>query len=491
MSTRKVSDMTSGMTRQANSVISDDRRDAVRSYVSEHRDEFVAQLSDWLRIPSVWTDPERADDVHRSARWLANALRDVGFPTVEIWPADDGAPAVFAEWPSDDPGARTVVVYGHHDVQPVDPVELWSFAPFEPAVVEGPDGDRLLGRGASDDKGQVLFHLLGLRANLAASGRTAPPVTLKILVEGEEESGSPRFAELLRTKRDRLECDLVVVTDTGMYSAEVPTVCVGMRGLTDCQIDLHGPDVDLHSGSFGGAVANPLTAMAHLLAGLHDADGRITLKGFYDKVIPLTDRDRELLAKLPFDEEQWLRTANSRAAAGEAGYTTLERVWARPTCEIHGIWGGYMGPGHKTIVPTDAHAKVSFRLVAGQEPLEVQAAFRDYVEENVPPGIKSNVNFFGDGVRPCLVPLDDPALQAVARAMARAFDKEVLFTREGGSGPEADIAEILQAPLVFLGVGLATDRIHAPDEHAVISFLLKGAEAAAYLWDELAAAANA
>lgn len=473
-------------------VINDERQAAVRSFIADHADEFVEQLSQWLRIPSVWTDPERADDVRRSADWLADALRAAGFPTVEIWTAGgaDGAPAVFAEWPSADPNAKTVVVYGHHDVQPVDPVELWSFAPFEPAVVDGPDGEKLLGRGASDDKGQVFYHLLGLRANLAASGRTSPPVNLKILVEGEEESGSPKFSQLLHEERDRLGCDVIVVSDTGMYGAGATTVCVGMRGLTDCQIDLHGPDVDLHSGSFGGAVPNPLTAMAHLLAGLHDERGRITLKGFYDKVIPLTDRERELLAKLPFDESDWLTTANSRATTGEAGYSTLERIWARPTCEIHGFWGGYTGPGHKTIVPTDAHAKVSFRLVADQQPLDVQAAFRAYVEANVPAGITADVHFFGDGVRPCLVPLDDPYLQAVARSVARAFDDDVLFTREGGSGPEADIAEILQAPLVFLGVGLPTDRIHAPDEHAVIPLLLKGAESVAYLWDELANASS-
>jgi acetylornithine deacetylase/succinyl-diaminopimelate desuccinylase-like protein len=475
------------MSEHPTSAVDDARRDAVRTYVHAHQDEFVAQLSEWLRIPSVWTDPERADDVQRSAQWFADAARAIGFPTVEIWPASDGAPTVFAQWRSDDPNAPTVVVYGHHDVQPVDPVELWSFAPFEPAVVPGPDGDRLLGRGASDDKGQVLYHLLGLQANLAASGRTSPPVHLKLLIEGEEESGSPAFEDLLRQHRDRLDCDVVVVSDTGMYGEGTTTACVGMRGLTDCEIHLHGPDVDLHSGSFGGAVPNPLTAMAHLLAGLHDESGHVTLPGFYDDIRPLTDRERELIAKLPFDEAAWLATATSRAAFGEGGFTTLERVWARPTCEIHGVWGGYTGPGHKTIVPTDAYAKVSFRLVADQQPLDVQAALRDYIARNVPAGITADVHFFGEGVRPYLVPLDDPALQAVARSLARAFDDEVLFTREGGSGPEAAISEILQAPLVFLGVGLPTDRIHAPDEHAVISLLLKGAEAVAYLWDELAA----
>lgn len=471
-------------------VIDDERRDAVRAYIEAHAGEFVAQLSEWLRIPSIWTDPARHEDVQRSAQWLSETLLNTGFPTVEIWNAGSdgtGAPAVFAEWPSDDHGAPTVLVYGHHDVQPVDPEELWSFAPFDPRVVPGPDGDRLLGRGASDDKGQVFYHLLGLQANLATGGRTSPPVNLKLLIEGAEESGSPGFPELLHERRGRLACDVIVVSDTGMYGEGATTACIGMRGLTDCQIDLHGPDVDLHSGSFGGAVPNPLTVMSHLLAGLHDNEGRITLKGFYDSIRPLTDRERELIARLPFDESAWLATAASRAASGEAGYSTLERVWVRPTCEVHGVWGGYTGPGHKTIVPTDAHAKVSFRLVADQEPLDVQAAFREYVKANVPDGITAHVEFFGEGVRPYLVPLDDPALRAVSRSLARAFDDEVLYTREGGSGPEADIANILQAPLMFLGVGLPTDRIHAPDEHAVVPLLLKGAEAVAYLWDELAA----
>jgi acetylornithine deacetylase/succinyl-diaminopimelate desuccinylase-like protein len=479
------------MASNSTSAIDDERRDAIRAYVQAHAAEFVAQLSDWLRIPSVWADPDRADDVQRSAQWFADAARAAGFPIVEIWPAADGAPTVFAEWPSDDANAPTVVVYGHHDVQPVDPVDQWSFAPFQPAIVPGPDGDRLLGRGTSDDKGQVLCHLLGVRASLAASGRTSPPVNLKLLIEGEEESGSPAFPQLLRDKRDRLTCDVIVVSDNGMYAAGVVTTCVAMRGITDCQIDLHGPDVDLHSGTFGGAVPNPLTVMAHLLGGLHDESARVTLAGFYDDIRPLTDHERELMAKLPFDESAWLATAASRAPFGEAGYSTLERVWVRPTCEIHGVWGGYMGPGHKTIVSTDAHAKVSFRLVADQQPLAVQAALRAYVAANVPDGITAEVHFFGDGVRPYLVPHDDPALQALVRSLARAFDAEVLFTREGGSGPEADIAEILQAPLVFLGVGLQTDRIHAPDEHVVISMLLKGAEAAAYMWDELAASHNA
>lgn len=461
----------------------------VREYVEAHAQDLYADLDEWLRIPSVGADPARAGDVRRSAEWLAAALRRTAFPTVETWEtADDegrpGGPAVFAEWPTEDRSGPTVVVYGHHDVQPVDPEELWTTPPFEPTV----RGEELFARGAIDDKGQVAFHLLGLAAHLAATGRTTPGVHLKLLVEGEEESGSPNFPRLLREHRDRLRCDVVVVSDTGIYDRHTPTVCTGMRGLTDCQIDLHGPDTDLHSGSFGGAVPNPLHAMADLLAGLHDADGRVTLDGFYDDVVPLAVRERELFARLPYDEEAWLGTAESRATSGEAGYSTLERIWARPTAEVNGVWGGYTGPGHKTIVPSDAHAKVSFRLVSDQEPAQVQAAVKRYVEQHTPAGITATVHFEGPGVRSVLSPIDHPATTAVVAAMERAFDREVLFMREGGSGPEADLAEILQAPVVFLGVGLPDDRIHAPNERVVLPMLLKGAEAAAYLWEELPSA---
>ena len=279
-----------------------------------------------------------------------------------------------------------------------------------------------------------------------------------------------------------------MVSDTGMWAADVPSLCTGMRGMTDGQVDFHGPDVDLHSGSFGGAVPNPLTELARVLARLHDDDGRVAIPGFYDDVVELTDSERELVARLPFDEAEFLATAESRAAYGEAGFTTLERVWARPTAEVNGIWGGYTGPGHKTIVPTDAHAKVSFRLVADQDPLRVQQLFHDWLRGQVPDGITLGVTFYGDGVRPCQTPLDHPALGAVHAAMSRAFGVEALFTREGGSGPEADLADVTGAPVVFLGVGVPDDRIHAPDEKVEIPLLLKGAEAAAYLWADLAAA---
>ena len=461
----------------------------VRGYIDQHAPEFFGALRQWLAIPSISADPGRHADVRRSADWLAGYLRDTGFPVAEVWETGSGdapgLPAVFAHWPAADPAAPVVLVYGHHDVQPVEPLEEWDSPPFEPAERDG----QLLARGASDDKGQVLFHALGVRACLAAGGREAPPVTLKLLIEGEEESGSPHFADLLRARRDRLDCDVIVVTDTSMWAAGVPSMCVGMRGLVDAQIDLTGPERDLHSGSFGGAVPNPLHALADLLSGLHDRDGRITLPGFYDKVAPLSELERDMLALLPFDEKTWLAEAgHSLAASGEAGFSTLERVWTRPTAEVNGMWGGHTGPGGKTIIPRDAHAKLSFRLVAHQEPADVAAALREYVTQHTPPGIRATVTIGGPGVRPCFSPVDSPAVLAARRALGRAFGQEVLFTREGGSGPEADLADILAAPLVFVAVGLDEDRIHAPNEKVDMALLLTGAEAVAYLWDELAAA---
>src|SRR3954462_15507417 len=365
-----------------------------REFVRAHLDDLHADLDAWLRIPSISADPAHAPHVADSAAWLAEALRRTGFPIVEIWPTP-GAPAVFAEWPSADANAPVALVYGHHDVQPVDPIELWTHPPFEPTVVEGPDGPELHARGAIDDKGNVAFHLLGMRAHLAATGRDTPAVTVKLLIEGEEESGSPHFAALLREHADRLACDVVVVSDTGMAAPDVPSAVTAMRGLADAEITLRGPAGDLHSGSFGGAVPNPLHALADLIATLHDDQGRVTLPGFYDAVRPLSDRERDLMARLPYDEALWLRQAESRGTYGESGFSTLERVWTRPTCEVHGLWGGYTGPGHKTIVPTDAHAKVSFRLVADQEPLDVKKVMDAYVTAAVPPGITASVEWYG------------------------------------------------------------------------------------------------
>ncbi|OEV30823.1 peptidase M20 [Streptomyces nanshensis] len=454
--------------------------DAVRARIEDRRAAFLDDLVEWLRIPSVSADPEHAGDVRRSAEWLAEKLTATGFPVAEVWETP-GAPAVFAEWPSGDPDAPTVLVYGHHDVQPASRSDGWHSDPFVPEERDG----RLYARGAADDKGQVLFHTLGVRAHLAATGRTSPAVSLKLIVEGEEESGSPHFPALLRANAERLACDAVIVSDTGMWSRETPTVCTGMRGLTDCQIDLYGPGQDIHSGSFGGAVPNPATEAARLAAGLHDEARRVTLPGFYDGVVELTDRERELFAELPFDEDVWLRSAHSRAPLGEAGYTTLERIWARPTAEVNGIGGGYQGPGGKTVIPSAAQLKLSFRLVAGQDTEKVQQSLREWVARSLPDGVRHEITFWG-ATRPCLTPLGHPALRSVVRSMERAFGQRVRFTREGGSGPAADLQDVLGVPVLFLGISVPSDGWHSPDEKVELDLLTKGAEAAAYLWGDLA-----
>ena len=451
-----------------------------RDFIAANAAGFSAELRDWLAIPSVSADPARHGDVRRSAQWLVDYLKQAGFPVAEIWETG-GLPAVYAHWPSNDPGAQRVLVYGHHDVQPAALGDGWDYEPFQPYERDG----KIFGRGASDDKGQVLFHALGVRAALAQSGDSAPPVTLSLLVEGEEESGSPHFAELLRERREQLKSDVIVISDTTMWAADTPSICTGMRGLADAEISVTGPTRDLHSGSFGGGVPNPAHVLASLLAGLHDENGRVTLPGFYDDVVPLSTQERELLAKLPLDEQAWLHDAgDSGATYGEAGFTTLERIWARPTAEVNGLWGGHTGAGGKTIIPKSAHAKLTFRLVADQEPGKVIDGLEQYLADNAPGGVTVSMER-GSGVRPCRSAIDSPGVAAARRAMERAFGTEVLFTKEGGSGPEADLAEILDAPLVFLAVGLDADSIHAPNEYVDLSRLLRGAESAAYLWEEL------
>ncbi|MEU4926661.1 dipeptidase [Streptomyces yokosukanensis] len=453
---------------------------AVRTYIEQHRAAFLDDLVAWLRIPSVSAQPDHALDVRRSADWLAAKLKETGFTTAEVWETQ-GAPAVFAEWPSDEPEAPTVLVYGHHDVQPAAREDGWDSDPFEPVV----RGNRLYARGAADDKGQVFFHTLGVRAHLAATGRTAPAVNLKLLIEGEEESGSPHFRALVEERAGRLAADAVIVSDTGMWSEDTPTVCTGMRGLAECEIRMYGPDQDIHSGSFGGAVPNPATAAARLVTALHDEHARVVIPGFYDDIVELTDEERALFAELPFDEERWLRTAKSHATHGEAGFSTLERIWARPTAEVNGIGGGYQGPGSKTIIPSSAMVKLSFRLVAGQDPDRVEKAVRAWAEAEVPAGIRHEISFAA-ATRPCLTPLGHPALQSVARAMGRAFEKPIRFTREGGSGPAADLQDVLGAPVLFLGISVPSDGWHAPDEKVELDLLLKGVETSAYLWGDLA-----
>jgi acetylornithine deacetylase/succinyl-diaminopimelate desuccinylase-like protein len=459
-----------------------------RGAVANGAQAWLELLSGWVAIPSVSADPGHRADVAASAQYLAAAFTDAGFPTVRVL---DGPyqPAVFAHWPSGEADAVRVVVYGHHDVQPAAFADGWTFQPFEPHIVDGV----LHGRGASDDKGNIALHLLGLGAHLAATGRSAPAVDLTFIVEGEEESGSPHISALLADLKGELDADVIVVSDAGIFDADTPSLVTGMRGLVGGEIHVHGPGIDLHSGSFGGAVANPITELARILAALHDDDRHIAIPGFYTGVDEPSELDRSLVAALPFDEAAWIAgPARSTAAVGEAGFSTLERIGMRPTAEINGIWGGYTGPGGKTIVPTDAYAKVSFRLVGRQDPAAIRRAVEAFIATQTRPGVTATITWEGAGVRPLVLAADHPAMLAARAAFAAAFDTDtVLVTREGGSGPEAELAESIGAPMIFVGVMTDDDQIHAPDERAPVSLLLKGAEAVAHLWRELAAAGRA
>jgi acetylornithine deacetylase/succinyl-diaminopimelate desuccinylase-like protein len=450
------------------------------SYVEAERERIVDTLFDWLRIPSISAQPEHADDVRRSAELAAGLMRGAGLENVTVIETD-GAPAVYGDWLHAGPDAPTVLVYGHHDVQPVDPLDEWRSPPFEPVIVDG----ECLARGAIDDKGQVLYEIEAARGLLQTEGRL--PVNLKFLVEGEEEVGSPHFESLLHAERDRFACDVAVVSDTGMWSLDVPSTTVGMRGLVAFDVQVRTADGDLHSGQFGGAVPNPAHLLARVVAALHDDEGRVTIPGFYDDVRLLTDAEEASLAGLPFDEAEWMRQAGVRRLEGEAGRSVLERVWTRPTCDVVGLSSGYAGEGIKTIVPATGRVKVSFRLVPDQSPEKVAAAFRHWLAERIPDDVEMSVRQEGPGVGPALTPVDHSAVQALCRVIERVWGKPPLFTRTGGSGPEEALGRVLDAPVVYLGVGLPDDRIHAPNERMVMDQFWKGLLAAGELWHELAA----
>ncbi|MEY2568058.1 MAG: hypothetical protein QOE35_2587 [Actinomycetota bacterium] len=447
-------------------------------YVDAERPRIEATLFDWLRIPSISAQPDHASDVRRSADFTATLLEDAGFEHVTILETK-GAPSVYGDWLHAGDGAPTALVYGHHDVQPVDPLELWTSPPFEPVVVDG----ECRARGAIDDKGQVLYEIEAARGLLRTEGRL--PVNLKVLVEGEEEVGSPHFETLLSAERDRLGCDVVVVSDTGMWAPDVPSTCVGMRGLVAFDVHLRTATADLHSGVFGGSVPNPAHLLARLVAALHDDKGRITLDGFYDDVRPLTEAEEASLRALPFDDGEWRRLAGVQRLEGEEGRSTLERVWTRPTCDVTGISAGYGGDGIKTIVPAEGGAKVTFRLVPDQQPAHVAEAFERFVSDHVPAGVDVTIRPEGGGVAPSLTPVDHPYVGALTRAIERVWDRAPLFTREGGSGPEEALGRVLDAPVLFLGVGLPDDRIHAPNERMVMDQFWRGLLAAGELWHEL------
>jgi acetylornithine deacetylase/succinyl-diaminopimelate desuccinylase-like protein len=447
-------------------------------YLEANRERRLASYLEFLRIPSISALPERAADCRTAAEWVAAQLRAMGVEHVEV-SETGGHPIVYGDW-LHAASRTTVLVYGHYDVQPVDPIDEWETAPFEPFI----RGDRVVGRGAADDKGQIHIHLRATEALLATRG--ALPVNLKFVFEGEEESSSIHLDPWLRANRERLGADVAVISDTGFFDGNLPAITIGLRGLQYVQIDVTGSPHDLHSGSYGGAVQNPANALAAIVAGLKGPDGRIRVPGFYDDVVPLGEADRAAFAALPFDEDVYRESLGLAALFGEAGFTTLERRGARPTLDVNGMWGGFQGEGSKTIIPAHAHAKVSCRLVANQDPDRIFELLRAYVLEIAPPGVRVEVRNLGGG-RPSLTPIDHPATQAAARALLATFGRDPLFIREGGSIPIcASFETILGLPTVLLGFTPPDDNAHAPNESMSLQNHETAIRTVARYWDELA-----
>lgn len=441
-------------------------------------DPRIAEYLHFLSFPSISTDPERAGDVTRCAAWLVQKLRAIGLST-DAHPTARH-PIVVAR-NEHRPGRRTVMIYGHYDVQPVDPLELWDSPPFEPRIVDGV----VFARGATDNKGQIFAHILGIEETLREKGEL--PVNLILLIEGEEEVGSANLESFLQTQRDALRCEVIAISDTGMIAPGVPTFTYGLRGIGAMELKITGPATDLHSGIYGGAVANPATAMARLVASLHDADGRVAVPGFYDDVAPLEAWEREAWAKLPFGDADILSVTGAPALFGEAGYTSLERTWARPTAEVNGIGGGFQGVGTKTVLPREAFAKLTFRLVPRQRPDDVMEKVKAHLRSQCPPGVKLEIAG-GHAAEPYVT---DPASNdgiAAQRALRRSFPgRDIALIREGGSIPIVNtFKKVLGVETLLLGLALPDCRAHAPNENFPLENFLAGIRLNRALLEELA-----
>ncbi|MDP9025355.1 MAG: dipeptidase [Candidatus Eremiobacteraeota bacterium] len=450
---------------------------ALVAYCDAHRDAYLDELKRWIAIPSVSADPARLADVRRCCERLVERMQEIGLTAKLL--ETDGNPLAYGEWLGA-PEAPVVLIYGHYDVQPSDPVELWGSPPFEGTVRDG----NIYGRGAVDDKGQVLMHLAAIEAHMKTRGRL--PVNLKVVVEGEEEIGSPNFDAALDRYRDLFTADVAIVSDTAVYAEDVPSLTTSVRGLVTWEITVNGPGADTHSGYYGGILRNPVEALAAIIAGLKDADGRITVPGFYDGVPELDPGHLAELRTLPFDETREASALGVTELAGERGRLPLERMWFRPTLECNGIWGGYQGPGYKTIIPSWAKAKLSARLVGTQDPKAIRASVAAYIERVAPGGVRVGVEAGGD-TAPVIISRDHAAVEAASRAMEAGFGKRPVFIGTGGSiGPVASFDRILHLPQVMIGVGLPDDQIHAPNEKFSLSQFFGGIKTMACLYDELA-----
>lgn len=447
-------------------------------YAQANRDRFLIELKEFLSIPSISTQAEHKPDMERAAVWLHNKLLIAGFSEVKIMPTA-GHPIVYAEWQAAGPQAPTILIYGHYDVQPPDPVELWHTPPFEPTVV----GDDLFARGASDDKGQLYVHVKAVEAFHQTTGM--PPINVKCIFEGEEETGSPNLELFIHQHADLLAADVAVISDTHILSKDQPSIVYALRGLSYIEVEVSGPDHDLHSGVFGGAVHNPINALCTMIAKLQDENGYITIPGFYDNVQELAPDERAELAKLPFERETWLHEAGVKADWGEPAYTIIERTTARPTLDVNGIWGGYIQPGAKTVLPSKASAKISMRLVPNQEPARITQLIQQYLSEIAPPAVTVKIHGLHGG-EGAIVRRDSPTMAAAFQAFTLAFGREPVFVREGGSIPVvATFQRILGIETILMGFGLPDDRLHSPNEKFHLPNFYRGIETALHFMDAL------
>jgi acetylornithine deacetylase/succinyl-diaminopimelate desuccinylase-like protein len=447
-------------------------------FINTNRDRYVSELKEYLAIPSISALPQHQADVRRCAEWTADELRNIGLQNVRLVETP-GHPVVYGEWLGA-PGAPTLLFYGHYDVQPVDPIELWESPPFEATVRDG----EIYARGSADDKGQIFMHFKAIEAHLKQSGRL--PVNIKVVLEGEEEVGSEHLDAFIRDHKEELAASVVVISDSTMFDRGVPSICYGLRGLAYFQIDVRGTACDLHSGSFGGAVANPAFVLAQLLAQMKDKGGRIKIPGFYDDVRELAPAEREEFARLPFNEKKYRRELAAPKLFGESGYTTLERVWGRPTFEVNGLQSGFTGEGAKTVIPAVSMAKVSMRLVPDQDPKKIGDLFEAFVQKVAPKTVDVKLTRMHGG-KPWMTSFDNPFVQAAARAIDKGFGKRPVFNREGGSIPVVStFQEVLGLPTVLFGVGLPDENAHAPNEKLDLGNFHNGVIASAYLYDEIA-----
>lgn len=442
-----------------------------QEYIEQHKEHFKDELFELLRIPSISTDSSKKEEIKKAANFLKNQLEGLNLDTVKLFETP-GNPIVYGEHcPHED--RPTVLIYGHYDVQPPDPEELWNTPPFEPTVRDG----LIFSRGASDDKGQAFTHVKAVESFVKTGNEI--PVNIKFILEGEEEIGSPNLVPFIEDHKDLLACDMVLISDTAMFAEDQPSITYGLRGLAYMEVEVVGPNRDLHSGVYGGAVENPANVLAEIIAKLKDEDGRIQIPGFYDKVVDLTEEERKAFEKLPFDLQEYKDTLDIDAVHGEKGYSTLERASARPSLDVNGIWGGYQKEGAKTVLPSKANAKISMRLVPDQDPKEIARLFTEYFESLAPDTVKVKVTEHHGGY-PAVTDLNFYGLKAGAKAFEEVYDKEALFTREGGSIPiVADFKRVLGVESILMGFGLTSNAIHSPNENFSLKDFYRGIKTSA------------